>query len=45
VVRDLKDRLGPGGLGGTTDYVCDKNKLTYKGSTHQDRHANFPSLS
>ena len=42
--QEDRAHLGPGGLGGTADdnsYVCDKDTLTYKGSTHQDGHANF----
>jgi hypothetical protein len=45
VIWPLRDWFGPGGLGSTTDnnaYTCERDTVTYTGSTHADRHANFP---
>jgi hypothetical protein len=45
VIWPLPNWFGPGGLGSTTDnnaYTCDDDAVTFTGSTHADRHANFP---
>ena len=45
IVWKMDGQLGPGGLGVTTGenrYLCNRDTLSYRGSTHRDRRANFP---